>query len=568
MRFRRHAGKNYRLHEIAPDEILVDSSNLPAYAREQMEGRFEQPIGDRAYALFAAVVTLAFLLLLGRAGYLEILRGAAYAAQSERNQLRETVLFADRGVITDENGVPLVTNVADATSTNAADNPQGFVSRVYAGALGLGNVLGYVSYPKKDANGNYYDTDIVGLAGVERSLNDTLAGKNGTLLTEKNALGVVISRGKVIPSVRGQSVRLSVDVRAQKALYDAVKETADATPFQAGVGILLDVNTGEVRALVSYPQYDPNVLSRGGPGDVIASYANDPRHVYLDRSVQGLFTPGSVVKPLEAAGALTDGIINPDYVINDTGSISVPNPYDPAHPSVFVDWKAIGMEDLRTAIAFSSDVYFYMIGGGWGSQKGLGIDRLNYWFRTFGLTSPTGIQLPGETYGFVPTPAWKSATYNEPWRIGDTYHTAIGQYAMQVTPIEMARAIAAVANGGKLVRPTLLANAPLEGQSIPVSEDALRIVREGMRKGVLEGTSVGLSDLWFTDVAGKTGTAQTGTQNQYHNAWAVGFFPYEHPAYAYVVVMEQGPAGNSTGGVFVVHQALMALHSAAPEYFR
>ncbi|HEX5774818.1 MAG TPA: penicillin-binding transpeptidase domain-containing protein, partial [Candidatus Paceibacterota bacterium] len=335
-----------------------------------------------------------------------------------------------------------------------------------------------------------------------------------------------------------------------------------------GSAVLMDVETGEIHALVSYPEYDSNVLSSGGPTHVIEGYQTSRRQPYLDRAVSGLYTPGSIVKPMEAAGALSDGLIDPAKTIFSSGSISIPNPYDPSKPTIFKDWKALGAMDMRHAIAHSSDVYFYTIGGGFGDQRGMGIARLNHWYETFGFTSPTGIELAGEATGFVPTPAWKEKTYNEPWRIGNTYHTAIGQYAMQITPMEAVRAVAAIANGGKLVRPTVLKDAPLEGQSIQVSPYALQVAREGMRLGVTEGTSVGLNDLSsFVRIASKTGTAQLGANNEYYNMWAVGFFPYEKPKYAYVVVMEKGPAGTATGGIYVMHQALSELHRTAPEYF-
>jgi penicillin-binding protein 2 len=210
-----------------------------------------------------------------------------------------------------------------------------------------------------------------------------------------------------------------------------------------------------------------------------------------------------------------------------------------------------------------------MVGGGYDGQKGLGIARLAFWYQTFGYTTPTGIQLPNEAHGFVPTPAWKLATYNEAWSIGDTYHTAIGQYSMQITPIEEARAIAAIANGGRLLTPTLVKGQAPQGESLAVSPAALEVVREGMREGVAGGgTSTGLNDLSFVQPAGKTGTAQTGTANQYFNAWAVGFWPYNAPKYVYVVMMDQGPTGDIYGGIFVVHQFLESLHSVAPEYFQ
>jgi penicillin-binding protein 2 len=544
--------------ELAPDEIFLDSSNLPDFDQSRLEGRLERPISEKTFAGVTLAIVLLFFALIAQAANLEVVKGGQYAEQSEKNRLRPGVLFAERGAILDRNGVPLVQNMA-------ADD--GSVKRVYQ-TPGFAHLLGYVSYPKKDKSGNYYDTDITGLAGIEAAFNSTLAGKNGTLLVEEDALGKTKSQGTVQPPVNGQNLTLSIDARAQTAFYHAISGLADKIPFQGGTGILMDVNTGEIRALVSYPEYDPNVLSSGGPGDVIASYSTDSRQPYLDRAVSGLYTPGSVVKPLEAAGALTDGIITPDFTIFDTGSISVPNPYDPAHPSIFKDWKAIGTEDLRRAIAYSSDVYFYTVGGGYGAQKGLGIDRLDYWFKTFGLTSPTGIELSREASGFVPTPAWKQQTLKEPWRIGDTYHTAIGQYAMQVTPLEEARAIAAIANGGKLMTPTIIKDKPPVGESIAVTPSALQVVREGMRMGATEGTSVGLNDLSFVHIAGKTGTAQLGFHNEFYNSWAVGFFPYENPKYVYVIVMEHGPSGNALGGIYAVHQALSELHQTAPEYFQ
>ncbi|MGE5540985.1 MAG: peptidoglycan D,D-transpeptidase FtsI family protein [Bacillota bacterium] len=544
--------------ELAPDEIFLDSSNLPDFDRGRLEGRLERPISERAFAGIFLVLGLLFCALVAQAANLEVVKGKTYAEQSEKNRLRPSIIFAQRGAILDRNGVALVTN---------DEKDDGSIVRLYK-SPGFAHLLGYVSYPKKDKSGHYYDTDITGLAGIEAAFNDSLAGKNGTLLVEEDALGATHSEGTVAPPVNGENLTLAIDARAQTAFYDAVSQLADKIPFQGGSAILMDVNTGEIHALVSYPEYNPNVLSAGGPADVIAGYSTDSRQPYLDRAVSGLYTPGSIVKPIEAAGALTDGVVTPDFTIDDPGYLSIPNPYDPSHPNIFKDWKAIGVEDLRKAIAFSSDVYFYRVGGGYGTQKGLGIDRLKYWYETFGFTKPTGIELPREASGFVPDPAWKQKRFNEAWNIGDTYHVAIGQYSMQVTPLEAARAIAAVANGGKLMKPTILAGQMPQGESIAVSPQQLQVVREGMRQGATEGTSIGISDLSFVHVAGKTGTAQLGFHNEYYNSWAVGFFPYEHPKYVYVVVMEKGPAGNSLGGIYATHQALSELHQSAPEYFR
>jgi penicillin-binding protein 2 len=550
--------KKYRDFELAPDEIFLDSSNQPDFNTNQLEGRLEKPLPRASYYGIGIAVVLVFLTLTAQAANLEIVKGAQYALQSERNRLRPQVVFAERGAILDRNGVPLVSNKEEADGT---------VTRVYE-SPGFAHLLGYVSYPKKDSSGNYYDTDITGLAGVEAAFNDTLAGKNGTLLTEEDARGHVQSQGTVQPAVNGKPVTLSIDARAQRAFYNSIKELADKTPFQGGAAVLMDITTGEVHALVSYPEYDPNILSAGQPADVIASYATNSRQPYLDRAISGLYTPGSIVKPIEASGALTDKIISPDKVIYTNGSISVPNPYDPAHPSIFRDWKNLGPLDIRHAVAWSSDVFFYTIGGGFGDQKGLGISRLEYWYKTFGYTSKTGIELSNEASGIIPSPEWKKKTFDDDWRLGDTYHTAIGQYGTQITLLEAARSIGAVANGGKLMKPTILKGTEPSGASIPVDPGALQIVREGMRLGATEGTSVGLNDLSFVQLAGKTGTAQLGVHNEYYNMWAVGFWPYNNPKYVYVVLMDHGPAGTAVGAVYVTHQALQALHQTAPEYFK
>lgn len=543
--------------ELDPDEIFLDASNLPEFDQERLEGRLERPVERGAHIGLLSICGILFLILFAQAFSLEVLKGDAYAAQSERNRLRPEVLFASRGALTDRQGVMLAGN----ESTD-----EEFPIRSYR-SPGFGALLGYVSYPKKDSSGNYYDTEIVGVAGAEEAFNTRLAGQNGRLLIEEDARGDVISSGSVIPVIDGESIALSIDARVQEALYGSIQELADRIPFQGGAGVIMDVETGELIALVSYPEYDPNVLSRGKPADVIASYDSDRRQPYLNRPVAGLYTPGSIVKPMIAAGAFSDGIISPYKEIVSTGSLVVPNPYDPSKPTIFNDWKAHGATDMRRAIAVSSDVYFYTIGGGFGGQKGLGIERLAEWYRLFGFESETGIELSGENSGFVPTPSWKEETYGDPWRIGNTFHTAIGQYSMQVTVLEAVRAVSAIANGGRLLDTTILKDNPIRGESILISHEGLEIAREGMRLAVTEGTAGGLNVYSYAEPAAKTGTAQLGANNEWYNSWVVGFFPYSAPKYAFAVVMERGPNTNSVGGVYVMARTFEALRQSAPEYF-
>jgi penicillin-binding protein 2 len=546
MKKRRNIKRDF---EIAPDEIFLDASNAPSFDQTQFEGRLEKPLSQKTFISFTIVLCIIFVGLIVRAWNLEIVNGSTFAAESAHNSLDVATLFAPRGIITDVNGVPLAENSEEA---------DGSTKRHYA-LPSLGQIIGYVSYPKKDANGIYYDTNETGVAGIEAEYNSLLAGKNGQLLTETDVLGTIRSEGTVVPAQDGDTIRLSIDANLEELFAQAIGNIASSQHFIAGAGVIMDVNTGAVRAIVSYPTFDPNVMSNGSPASVIASYNKNPGNPFLDHAVQGAYTPGSIVKPFVASGALTDGTITANTIINDPGFISLPDPYHPGKEFIYNGWKALGPMDVKSAIAWSSDIFFYTVGGGFGNQKGLGIDRLDYWYNQFGFGAKTGIDLPGELSGLVPTPAWKKATSNEQWYLGDTYFTAIGQYAMQVTPMQMARATAAIANGGKLFTPTMLADQMPSYMVVPVNPSALVTVRAGMREGVTSALASAIN-LPYISVAAKTGTAQTGTHNQYDNAWVEGFFPYDHPQYAFAVVLERGPSGAGEQAVNVMQQLFDSLH--------
>lgn len=541
--------------EIAPDEIFLDASNASAFDRARFEGRLETPLPRATFALLSGTLALFFFILVVRTGDLQLVNGKAFAEQSAHNSLEARILFAPRGVITDSSGAALAENI---------QLPDGTIGRRYP-VPSLGQIIGYVSYPKKDAQGVYYDTEETGLAGLEKIYNDLLSGKNGQLLTETDALGRVRSEGIIVPAQEGRTIVLSLDANLERLFARAIVETANRTGFIAGAGVIMDVNTGEVRAIVSHPSYDPNVMVDGGPASVIATYATNPGRSFLDHAVQGVYAPGSIVKPFVASGALTDGTITPSTTINDPGFLSLPDPYHPGKSFIYKGWKALGPMDVRSAIAWSSDIFFYSVGGGFGAQKGLGIDRLGYWYQQFGLGMKTGIDLPNEAKGLIPTPAWKRATFDEPWYLGDTYFTAIGQYSVQVTPIQMVRAIAAVANGGKLFTPTLRAVKVPTYHTVPVDAAALAVVREGMRETVTSALAQALN-LPYLRVAAKTGTAQTGVRNQYDNSWVVGFFPYDIPRYAFAVVLERGPTGTGSQAVNVMRQLLDSLYAQNSHY--
>jgi len=503
------------------------------------------------------------LIFVARSFDLGILQGTTYAEVSRNNRLDRSIIFSDRGVISDRTGRELAWNEAAVASTTP------YALRRYIGIPGLSLLLGFVRYPKADARQVWWREETGGASGLELALDGLLAGKNGSSMVELDARGSAQRENIVDPPENGADIKLSVDAEVQSRLFSLLSAHARTQGFVGGAAAIMDIKTGELIALTSFPEYDNGAFTDGDAAAVGAA-SSDPRSPLLNRAVSGLYTPGSIVKPIFAAAALNEQIIAPETEILSTGAITVPNPYDPDRPSIYRDWAVHGLVDMREALAVSSDEYFYTIGGGYGSQAGLGIGRLDEYARRFGLGAPTGITLVGEEAGVIPTPEWKAATFADDgqWRIGNTYHTAIGQYAMQVTPIAVARAVAAIANGGKLVKPTLLKDAQLSGESLTVDADALRVVREGMRLAVTLGTASGLASLeGIVHAAAKTGTAQTGAKNEYYNSWAVGFFPYEDPKYVFMVVMERGPAGNPTGGVYIVQQFLTALSQAAPEYF-
>jgi len=557
---RRRWRKGARLtREIFPDEILIDSSNLPRFDTDQFEGRMERPLGRRVLWFVGGAVALVMLALAVRAGDLQLLRGTAFAEEAQNNQLNERVLFADRGVIEDRNGTPLAYN-------QRADVGDDFAQRVYDALPGLAHVVGYVKPPAKDSGGTYYRTAFEGMAGAEAAFNSELQGQNGVALTETDARGGVVSQSVEQPPVPGAQVRLSIDANVTNGLYATIAAIVNQSHFQGGAGVIMDVRTGELLALTSYPEYSSQALS-DGDAQAIAAYTTDPHQPFLDRAVDGLYSPGSIVKPIMAVAALTEGVISENKEILSTGSISVPNPYDSAHPSIFLDWRANGWMDIRHAIAYSSDVYFYEVGGGYQDQAGLGITNIDKYLRLFGFGAPTGFAGFTEPAGVISTPAWKAANFsNDPtWRLGDTYHTAIGQYGTQITPLQAVREAAALANGGTLLTPTLLASSTPQGVNLNLPEHNLEVVREGMRLGVTGGIATQVN-FDFVHVAAKTGTAQVGVHNEYQNSWMIGFWPYENPRYAYAFVLEKGPAGTLIEAPTVGHDFFTWMEQNAPQY--
>lgn len=567
---RRFIGANRR-DDIDPDEIFLDSSNLPDFDVYQFEGRLIQPISKRSvFALgffFLAIVGI----FLWRVGSLQVLEGDTWAKKSENNRLAYTYLFPERGIIYDRNKKMLAWNTSlDGTGTSTATSTE-FSIRAYTPLQGFGHVLGYVKYPQADSSGNYYKTEYTGEAGVEKIYNTQLSGRNGLRIVERDALLKIQTENVVEPPKDGADLILTIDSRVQAKLYEFIERLVKNRGFDGGAGIIMDVRTGEILSLTNYPEYSSSVMSEGDNRTIISGYNTDKRTPYIDRIVSGRYTPGSIVKPFVALGALNEGVVTPDKQILSTGQLVLKNPWDPNGPgTVFKDWKAHGWVNVKDALAVSSDVYFYEVGGGFApdNQKGIGIDNIKRYAEMFGLGKETGVDLPSEASGVIPDPVWKKLNFNgAEWNIGDTYHTAIGQYGFQVTPIQVVRGIAAIASDGKLVTPHIVEQDLPVKMITDIKQSNYDVVKAGMRQGVLKGIATGLN-VGYVDIAAKTGTAQLGASKNNVNSWIVGFFPFDKPHYAFAVLMEHGPATNTVGALFIMRQLFDWMSVNTPEYFK
>ncbi|HNW71891.1 MAG TPA: penicillin-binding transpeptidase domain-containing protein [Candidatus Paceibacterota bacterium] len=558
---------------VEPDEIFLDSENLENFDSQQFEGRIEKQISKKTIMFLGIFFVIAVGIFCFRLGFLQIQKGEAYLTRSQNNTLEKQVLFADRGIIYDRNKEELAWNKKDGI-TNNTDNQLidelNFAIRTYK-SPGFSHLLGYVNYPAKDSSGNFWQTEFIGKDGLEKMYSDTIKGENGSKIVETDVNKKIYSENIINAPKHGADLITTIDSRIQSQMFSYIKNLAESNSFSGGAGILINVENGEILVSTSFPEYNSEILSQGKDAMTIKNYFSDKRKVFMDRAISGLYTPGSIVKPFFALGALNEGIINPEKKILSTGSISIPNPYFPDQKTVFKDWKAHGWTNMKEAIAVSSDVYFYTIGGGFDGQKGLGIANLEKYSKLFGIGEKTGVDLPDEKGGTIPSIEWKAKNFKgDPWRIGDTYHTAIGQYGFQVTPIEMARAVSAIANNGKLISPHfILGDIEKENQKtdLGIKKEYFQTVQEGMRMAVNSGTASALN-VPYVKVAAKTGTAQLGVYKNKVNSWVIGFFPYENPKYAFVVMMEAGPSTNSTGASYIIRQTLDWMSINTPEYFQ
>jgi len=381
---------------------------------------------------------------------------------------------------------------------------------------------------------------LVGQAGVESRYNRELMGRDGFRRVIVNSRGLEVTEAERQVPEDGPSLTLSIDASLQAAVENAFEG-------RAGSAVALDPETGEVLAMTSTPAYDPNEFTTGIEASLWASLATDPRTPLMNRVIQGTYSPGSTFKVIAATAALEEGVITPATTFYCPGYLAVYNTvFHCSNP------RGHGVMDLRRAIANSCNVYFFNVG------IRLEIGRLAKWAKLMGLGVPTGIDLPAEVSGLMPSPEWKMRVFKTPWYAGETVSVAIGQGQVNATPLQMARVAAVIANGGRLVRPHLTragtgsATAPVP---LGIHPETIAAVKEGMRAVVAEGTGW-RARLSSIEVCGKTGSAQVVAKSRLEKSpnafemlphgWFLAFAPADHPKIALAVVVEHGRSGGES----------------------
>ena len=576
------------------DEVISDSSSNNEFTVR------ETPLAPSvSHTIFIATL-LVSLIFLGTTIFFTVARGDSYKARSESNINQDIPLIAPRGIIYDRNGVHLVENEAIFTVFLQLDemirnDEKETVLKIAEEILGLdpaevaknledtnldsvtdiilkrditrddviaietlktkslivendfkrnysdpaySHVVGYVNAVKSEdlrADEKLALNDFIGRAGLEAYYDESLRGENGRITIYRNALGELEDVRRTREPMAGDSLNTTIDAEFQKYFYNRMVQGLNSLGRTSGVGIAINPQNGEVLALTSLPSFDANNVSE---------YLDKPTEPLFNRAVSGLYSPGSTIKPIHAVAALSEGVVNPSTRIFSAGYIEIPNPFFPENPSRFVDWKAHGWVDLHSALAASSNVYFYVVGGGFEGRIGVGIEKLGEYWERFGLGQPTGIDLPGEAIGFLPSPEEKEERTGSIWRVGDTYNVAIGQGDLRVNPFELLNSIAAIAVG-RAFRPHIVMTSKTEETiNLEGLSQFLPDVRAGMEDAVNMdyGTARLLGSL-PVEIAAKTGSAQT-TSNTKTNALFVGYAPADNPEIAILVLIEDAREGS------------------------
>jgi penicillin-binding protein 2 len=417
--------------------------------------------------------------------------------------------------------------------------------RSYADAVLYSPLLGYVGPVTEDEfaalrDQGYLQTDLIGRTGLEYEYEHYLRGQYGWREIERDAAQREIKQLAYSAPTTGNSLVLTIDDRLQKLIESELKKGVDQDLFTQAVGIAMNPQNGEILAMYSNPGYDNNWFINGITPQQMAQLNGDDRHPLVNKAIGDIYPPGSTFKLVTGLSALSEGVANRSTIVNVTSNVLTVDGYK------FYDWRAHGTLDFVNGFAHSSDIYFYTLGGGNPNtgRAGVGPEAIYKYGSDLGFGSKTGIDLPGEASGIMPSPAWKLSTFDEPWTIGNTYHESIGQGFVAVTPLQLLNAYSIVANGGTFYQPHLLKQVvgpqgnvvftqqPTVVRRVGITQDNLTLLREAARRVVTIGHAYMPNPK--LPIAGKTGTAEFGSsagkdsagRNKlgFHN-WFVSFLP-------------------------------------------
>ncbi|PIU03652.1 hypothetical protein COT44_02060 [Candidatus Shapirobacteria bacterium CG08_land_8_20_14_0_20_39_18] len=516
---------------------------------------------NKRYLLFYSLLIIGFLILVGRLVQLTIIEGAVNRGSADNQRLRLRKISALRGIIYDRNGNSLVRNTPvfkicsgqpnqcreidqlKALQMEAANQDANLVidnGRQYLYGQATAHLLGYLSEASETEvrNGTRDAGQKIGRSGMEQQYNQTLKGTDGGELVEVNTNGETLRAiGKKEP-VAGKDLYLTVDANLQKVAYQALEG-------KKGAVVASNPKTGEILALVSSPSFDSSQIAQG---------LNDSNLPLFNRAIGGVYPPGSTFKIIVAAAGLESGTINSQILINDPGIINV-NGYHYSNWYFTQYGKTEGLINITTALKRSTDTFFYQLGEMTGAPK------IIDWAKKFGVGNYTGIDLDGETTGFMPDP--QTGT----WFLGNTYHLSIGQGALGLTPLQVNQMTSVIASGGKLCKPTLISDnqntRQSDCQNIGIKPETIKIITEGMKEACSTGGTAFPLFGFQPEVACKTGTAEYGDPQGKTHAWLTAFAPADKPEIAVTVLVEGGGGGGEGSAV-----AAPIAKKVLEEYFR
>jgi len=415
------------------------------------------------------------------------------------------------------------------------------------GTMGRVNADDWKQLKQQGKDADYFTDDFLGKTGLERQYESFLHGTPGGTDVQIDARGRRVRTMNTASAAPGGTVMLALDARVQAAAEAVLRRR-----HFVGAAVAINPQTGAVLAMASAPTFDPGLFATGINTPNWTALSTSPDHPLLDRTTDAMYPPGSTFKPIVAAAGLQTGAITTHSAVDCTGSYHLGR-------ARFGCWQTHGETDFYKAIAVSCDVFFYVAG------QRIGPDAISDYSKAFGLAEKTGIDLPSEDIGSIPSPAWKAKRFarNGPaftqWFGGDTLHMSIGQGDVLTTPLQMARVAATLANGGDVLRPyvvqkitsgntsrVLFANARTLVRHVPVSPQNMEDVRRGMRMTVTRGTGK-VVNFREVAVAAKTGSAQMHGNAKTHG-WFICFAPYNHPTIAIAAVVEHGGHGADTAG--------------------